>query len=231
MKDAGDKSIMARRINSGENSDVISDNRSVWHRPEKYDVILADPPWDIQQKGTVRGAEGKYPLMTLDRIKGMGEAINAITADNAHLWLWVTNAVLVPYTQSILDAWGFTYRSPKTWVKRRIGLGNYLRNSTEQLIFATKGKAPVCFRSEPTDMFAPRMEHSRKPDEQYATIDRVSGGLGQGRKLELFARRKMAGWDVWGNEIDSDICLAEYGYPVPSDEKFLLTNSEEAHHE
>ena len=60
-------------------------------------------------------------------------------------------------------------------------------------------------------MFAPLQEHSHKPEEQYAVIDRVSGT--DGPRLELFARRRQPGWDVWGNEIESDIDIP--GYPVP----------------
>jgi N6-adenosine-specific RNA methylase IME4 len=178
----------------------------------KFRTILADPPWDIQQKGE-RGAERHYALMNLERIKAMPVA-DLATAD-AHLWLWVTNATLRE-GYDVAEAWGFTVRSPLTWVKFRLGLGAYLRNSTEHLLFATRGKAPVKFRSQPTWINAPVQEHSRKPDEQYAVIERISDGP----YLELFARRKPpsnAAWSVWGNQIDSDIAIP--GYPVPSDRR------------
>lgn len=68
---------------------------------KKYSVVLADPPWDIQQKGA-HGAAKHYDLMNLDEIRKMGEAIQAITEDNAHLWLWVTNAT-IPYVKEILE--------------------------------------------------------------------------------------------------------------------------------
>lgn len=96
---------------------------------KKYSVVLADPPWDIQQKGA-HGAARHYDLMALEEIKKMGEAIQAITEDNAHLWLWVTNAT-IPYVNEILEEWGFTYRSTLTWCKPRFQLGVYLRNATE----------------------------------------------------------------------------------------------------
>jgi N6-adenosine-specific RNA methylase IME4 len=125
----------------------------------------------------------------------------------------VTNASLRE-GYDVAEAWGFTVRSPLTWVKLRLGLGAYLRNSTEHLLFGTRGKAPVNFRSQPTWVNAPVQEHSRKPEEQYAIIERISDGP----YLELFARRRplsSSAWSVWGNEIDSDITLP--GYPVPSD--------------
>ena len=103
-----------------------------------------------------------------------------------------------------MEAWGFTYRSCLTWVKPGLGLGNsYLRNNTEHLLFGTKGKAPILYRSQPTWLFAPRQDHSHKPEEQYAVIERCSPGP----YLELFARRKQPGWQVWGNEVASDVVL------------------------
>lgn len=192
-----------------------NDTRAAEHpltpdEPRKFRTILADPPWDINQKGSW-GAERHYSLMTLERIKRM--PIADLAEDNAHLWLWVTNATL-RQGYDVAEAWGFTVRSPLTWIKFRLGLGPYLRNTTEHLLFATRGKAPVKFKSQPTWFNAPVQDHSHKPEEQYALIERVSDGP----YLELFARRRppsTADWSVWGNEIDSDVSLP--GYPVPSD--------------
>lgn len=175
----------------------------------QFNTILADPPWDIEQKGA-RGASMHYDLMTLERIKAMPVA--DLAAENAHLWLWVTNATLRD-GYDVAEAWGFKVRSPLTWVKFRLGLGNYLRNSTEHVLFATRGKAPVQFRSQPTWINAPVMEHSHKPEEQYAVIERISPGP----YLELFARRRplsTSDWSVWGNQVESDVVID--GYPVPS---------------
>lgn len=172
----------------------------------RFKTILADPPWELHQQ---RGDH--YELMTAERIKAM--PVNALAAKDAHLWLWVTNASLRD-GYDVAEAWGFTVRSPLTWIKFRLGMGHYLRNSTEHLLFATRGKAPVNFRSQPTWINAPVQDHSHKPEEQYAVIERISDGP----YLELFARRRpssRADWSVWGNEIESDITLA--GYPVPSD--------------
>lgn len=182
-----------------------------------FDVILADPPWDVQQKGrNSLGAERHYDLLTLDQIKGMGDAVKSLAADNAHLWLWVTNATL-RQGYDVMEAWGFTPRSPLTWIKPRFTLGVYLRNATEHVLFGTRGKAPVLYKSQPTWMFAPLQEHSVKPDELFSVIDRVSGT--DTRKLELFARRRppAPNWSVWGDQIDADVSLAAWGYPVPSD--------------
>ncbi|MBF6299050.1 methyltransferase [Nocardia amamiensis] len=176
---------------------------------KRYRTILADPPWDISQAGG-RGAIQHYPLMTVDQIANM--PVTDLAEDDAHLWLWVTNGSWRA-GYDIMTAWGFTYRSPLTWVKPRLQLGQYLRNMTEHVLFGTRGRAPVNFRAQPTWFIAPVQEHSHKPEEQYAIIERVSSGP----YLELFARRRQPGWDVWGNEIEADIVLP--GYPVPSDRK------------
>lgn len=190
-------------------------------RPTKqYCTILADPPWDVEQKGA-RGAEQHYNLMTLEGIAAMPVS-DLVTAD-AHLWLWVTNATLRA-GYDIAEAWGFTVRSPLTWVKFRLGLGMYLRNSTEHLLFATRGHAPVRFRSQPTWFNAPAQDHSHKPEEQYALIERVSPGP----YLELFARRRQPGWDAWGNEIESDITMP--GYSVLRHRQRRSQNSREVNH-
>lgn len=188
---------------------------------KKFKTLLADPPWDIQQKGA-RGAEQHYDLMTLDRIKAM--PISDLMEDDAHLWLWVTNATLRD-GYDVAEAWGFTVRSPLTWVKFRLGLGNYLRNSTEHLLFATRGKAPVQYRAQPTWINAPVTDHSHKPEEQYALIERVSPGP----YLELFARRQplsTSDWSVWGNQIASGVVIP--GYPVPTYSSAVAGASDEA---
>jgi N6-adenosine-specific RNA methylase IME4 len=176
----------------------------------RFRTILADPPWDVEQKGK-RGAERHYDLMSLDRIKAM--PVRDLAEDNSHLWLWCTNATLRD-GYDVAEAWGFTVRSPLTWIKFRLGLGTYLRNSTEHVLFATRGKAPVNFRAQPTWINAPVQDHSHKPEEIYPVIERISDGP----YLELFARRRppsSAAWSVWGNEIAADIRIP--GYPVPSD--------------
>jgi N6-adenosine-specific RNA methylase IME4 len=166
----------------------------------RYRTILADPPWDIQQKGA-RGAIRHYPLMGIDAIKGL--PVSGLAQEDAHLWLWTTNGAL-EQAYGVARAWGFTPRSLLTWVKPRYTLGVYLRNATEQVIFATRGKAPIRFHGQATWLFAPLQEHSHKPEEMYAIIERCSPGP----YLELFARRARPGWDAWGDQVDPDISFA-----------------------
>ena len=173
--------------------------------PGGFATILVDPPWPLQS------GEKHYRTMSLARIKAL--PVGSLAARDAHLWLWTTNALL-PTAYEVAEAWGFTVRSPLTWVKFRLGLGGryQLRNATEQLLFCTRGKAPLGSRSQPTWFNAPVQEHSRKPAEQFAIIERVSPGP----YLELFARRRPESnqpWTVWGDQVDSDIRIP--GFAVP----------------
>jgi N6-adenosine-specific RNA methylase IME4 len=164
-----------------------------------YRTILADPPWEINQRGS-KGADQHYALMSIAAIRAL--LVASVTAPNAHLWLWVTNST-IHAGHTVMEAWGFSYRSCLTWIKPRLGLGQYLRNQTEHLLLGVRGRAPIQFRAQGSWFYAPVQEHSHKPEEQYAIIERCSSGP----YLELFARRTRPGWDVWGNEVDSDVSL------------------------
>ncbi|GAB3428676.1 methyltransferase-A70 family protein [Flindersiella endophytica] len=166
---------------------------------KRYRTLLADPPWDINQRGN-KGAIRHYPLMSLDEIKAL--PVRSVMADDSHAWVWVTNGT-IDAGREVLEAWGYQYRSILTWIKPRLGLGPYLRNQTEHVLLGTRGSAPIQFRGQGTWLYAPQQEHSTKPQEQYAVIERCSPGP----YLELFARAKRAGWNSWGMEVDSDVEL------------------------
>lgn len=200
---------MTKKPKTVKDSNIKIINPNIHKKPDeipaRFNTILLDPPWDIQQKGHL-GASKHYDLMSMDEIKAL--PVNDLLSDNAHVWLWVTNAV-IPYVPELMEAWGLTYRSIFTWCKPRLGLGNYLRNCTEQLIFATKGKAPIQFKGQMNWGFMPLKDHSCKPEECYEVIERCS----LGPYLEMFARQAHPGWYVWGNEIPSDIVIDDQ--PVP----------------
>ena len=175
-------------------------------KQRKYKTILADPPWDSQQR-CQKGAIHHYGLMTIPEIADMPVADFA--DNNSCCWLWVTNNTL-RYGYDVLEAWGFTPRSTFTWCKPRLGLGNYLRNSTEHILLGTRGSVELKFHGQQNWGFYPVQDHSHKPEEVYDVIERCS----YGPYLELFARRRRNGWDAWGNEIESDIVINRY--PVTS---------------
>jgi N6-adenosine-specific RNA methylase IME4 len=170
-------------------------------RTTSYTTLLADPPWEIHQRGGQRrGADQHYPLLSVDEISTL--PIARVAGQDAHLWLWVTNAALYA-AQAVIQAWGFVYRSILTWIKPRFGMGQYLRSQTEHLLLATRGRAPILFHGQGSWFYAPVQDHSHKPEEQYAIIERCSPGP----YLELFARRRRLGWHVWGDEVAGDVQL------------------------
>ena len=174
----------------------------------KYKTIYADPPWFEVGGGKIkRGADNHYSLMKTNAICDLHWNLDKIIDDNAHLYLWVTNNFLQDGLD-VMKAWGFDYKTMITWKKDRFGLGQYFRGNTEHCLFGVKGMVPYKSidgkRAQGVTGFdAKRQEHSQKPDEMRKMIERVSSGP----FIELFARQKTEGWDVWGNEVESDIEL------------------------
>ena len=178
-------------------------------RGRKFGTILADPPWQFQNRTGKVAPEHKrlnrYGTMALEEICALPVA--DIAADPAHLYLWVPNALL-PEGMKVMEAWGFRYVSNIVWHKVRKdggsdgrGVGFYFRNVTELLLFGVNGKnartlAPG--RSQVNMIQTRKREHSRKPDEQYDLVEACSTGP----YLELFARGERPGWAVWGNQAD-----------------------------
>lgn len=163
----------------------------------KYKTIYADCPWKYG-KGWGWGAGEYYPLMSVEELCN----ISLPTDSNAHLYLWTPNAML-PQGLKVMGAWGFSYKTCISWVKQRSIFGYYFKGQTEQLLFGVKGSLPPQDRKQVTVLFANNRSHSQKPIEIYNVIEKVS----LPPYLELFARNKREGWDVWGNEVESDIDL------------------------
>lgn len=175
----------------------------------KFKTILADPPWQFQNRTGKIAPEHKrlnrYSTMTLDDIKSL--PVEAAAAETAHLYLWVPNALL-PEGLAVMAAWGFNYKSNIVWHKLRKdggsdgrGVGFYFRNVTELLLFGVRGKGARTLdpgRTQVNYMGTRKREHSRKPDEQYDLITDCSPGP----FLEMFARGERPGWAIWGNQAD-----------------------------
>ncbi len=127
--------------------------------------MVADPPWQYDT-----GSSLPYPTMPIDEIKAI--PVQNLADENSTLWLWTTNAHL-PVAFDVIRAWGFEYKTILTWVKDRMGTGEWLRGQTEHCLLGTRGK-PVFLRgSDGTVLEAARREHSRKPEAFYALVERV----------------------------------------------------------
>jgi len=184
----------------------------------KFRTILADPPWQFQNKTGKIAPEhrrlNRYDTMTLSDIVDL--PIAEVTDEIAHLYLWVPNALL-PDGLRVMEAWGFQYKSNIVWHKVRKdggpdgrGVGFYFRNTTELILFGIKGKNARTLspgRSQVNIIRTMKREHSRKPDEQYSIIESCSPGP----FLELFGRGSRKNWVTWGNQADRyEITWATY---------------------
>lgn len=123
-----------------------------------------------------RGADRHYSLMTTKEICNL--PVQAIAEDNCHLYLWSTNNFLLDAFK-VIQSWGFTYITCITWMKDRQGLGQYFRGITEQCLFARKGILPYKIvdgkrQQGVTGFYAPKQEHSKKPDIMRSMIEKVS---------------------------------------------------------
>jgi len=175
-----------------------------------FKTILADPPWRFTNRtGKVAPEHRRLDrYSTLDMQAICALPVADIAAPNAHLYLWVPNALL-PDGLRVMESWGFRYVSNIVWAKRRRdggpdgrGVGFYFRNVTEILLFGVRGSMRTLqpARSQVNMIETRKREHSRKPDEQYVLIESCSPGPW----LELFARHPSPGWTVWGDEADAE---------------------------
>lgn len=185
------------------------ENLRAFANGRKFKTILADPPWQFQNRTGKVAPEHKrlnrYPTMDLQAICDLPVA--EVCEDTAHLYMWVPNALL-PEGLEVMKAWGFNYKSNLIWHKIRKdggsdgrGVGFYFRNVTEIILFGTRGKNARTLdpgRSQVNMIQTRKREHSRKPDEQYELIEACSPGP----YLEMFARGERPNWAVWGNQAD-----------------------------
>lgn len=174
---------------------------------ERFRTILADPPWQFQNRTGKMAPEHKrlyrYHSMTFDEIKEL--PVSMVADEKCHLYLWVPNA-LVKEGLEVMECWGFEYKTNLIWYKirkdggpDRRGVGFYFRNVTEMVLFGIHGNNNRTLqpgRTMPNIISSRKREHSRKPDELYDIIEQCSCGP----YLELFARHPRSGWCQWGDE-------------------------------
>jgi len=174
--------------------------------PGRFSTILADPPWQFQNRTGKMAPEHKrllrYPTMEIKEI--MELPISKLAAAQSHLYLWVPNALLQEGLR-VMESWGFTYKCNLVWYKVRKdggpdgrGVGFYFRNVTELVLFGVRGRMRTLKpgRTQVNLLATRKREHSRKPDELYDLIEACSPGP----YLELFARFPRPNWQQWGNE-------------------------------
>lgn len=189
---------VSRAVNKHENDKVLNEIRTgkVIAPEGLYDVVVLDPPWEmhkIEREVRPNQVGLDYPTMTEEELRDLEIPLN----ESSHVFLWTTQRHL-PVSIRLIESWGMKYVLTMVWHKpggpQPFGLPQY---NCEFVVYARVGtpkfidtKAfPVCFN-------APRGKHSEKPEEFYDVIRRVTGG----RRLDMFNRRNIDGFDTWGNE-------------------------------
>lgn len=178
---------------------------------KKYGIIYADPPWHYNQKNLFGAAEHHYRTMNTEEICKLNVA--EVADQHCALFLWATFPQL-PEALKVIKAWGFQYKTVAfVWLKQNksgkgwfFGLGFWTRGNSEICMLATRGKPHRQSNCIHQFIISPFRKHSQKPDEVREKIVDLIGDL---PRLELFARSKTDGWDVWGNEVISDISIGE----------------------
>ena len=174
-----------------------------------FRCIVADPPWrpslhaNNPRRATLdkAGPQKHYPTMLLDDIC----SIQPPSAKQCHLWLWVLTQH-VDWGFAVARAWEFQeITTMLTWCKPGLGVGRFQCN-TEHVLLCRKGPRAgnpfgsggrVAPATGGTWFNWPRGRHSKKPEDFYSLVEKVSPGP----YLEMFARNRRDGWEAWGNEV------------------------------
>ena len=174
----------------------------------QYQCIVIDPPWFYRLRNQDKTHRNRinYKPMHIEEILSL-PVPDLSDCRGSVLWLWFTNNHMIEAAQC-LQTWGFELKTILTWekvtkdgTKTHLGVGHWLRNSTEHCALAVRGNVKAfagrTLTNESTILHSPRREHSRKPESFYQLVDKLCPDI---TKLEMFARESRDGWDCWGDE-------------------------------
>ena len=176
----------------------------VYFPHKKYSVVYADPPWSYQDKcRRGGGAENHYSCMSIDDICRL--PVRSICEDDSVLFMWTTFPQL-ELAFSVVSSWGFVYKTCAfTWVKTNkddslfMRMGRYTRANAEICLIGKRGNGLKRLSGSVRNThLCKRLRHSEKPVLFRELIVELFGDVS---RIELFARTKAEGWDVWGNEV------------------------------
>ena len=181
---------------------------------KKYNIILADPPWSIAATAQIpSGRPNSRPYVAMRMVDIFSLPISEIAEKDSCLFLWATSP-LIPEALFCMRSWGFEYKCVAfTWIKRNTkadslfwGMGWWTRSNPEFCLLGTRGSPKRDAKNVHSVIDTKIEEHSKKPEEVKNKIVLLCGDK---PRIELFARTKTVGWDVWGNEIESDIKIED----------------------
>jgi N6-adenosine-specific RNA methylase IME4 len=179
---------------------------------KKYKIIYADPPWSYNDKmgndSHFMSATSAYQTQDKEWIKNL--KVNDISDKDCVLFLWAVSPLL-PEALEVMKSWGFKYVTVAfVWskhTKNKIkvsNMGRWTMGNVEVCLLGRKGKPQRIVKNIKQLVEAERTEHSKKPTE---VRDRIIQLMGDLPRLEMFARQKTEGWDVFGNEVSDSIVI------------------------
>ncbi|MDM9580095.1 MT-A70 family methyltransferase [Nostoc sp. GT001] len=174
----------------------------------QYQCIVIDPPWFYRLRNQDKTHRNRinYKPMHIEEILSL-PVPDLSDRTGSILWLWFTNNHMIEAAQC-LQTWGFELKTILTWekvtkdsTKTHLGVGHWLRNSTEHCALGVRGNVKAfagrTLTNQSSILHSPRREHSRKPENFYQLVDKLCPDI---TKLEMFARSSRIGWDCWGDE-------------------------------
>jgi len=166
---------------------------------KKYRLIYADPPWTYRNKRTggslKSGSAFQYAVMSLDEICNL--PIRDISEEDSVLFLWVT-CPMQEEGMKVMKAWCYKYKTKIYWRKiMSLGMGFWFRGQVEELWLGVRGNIRAFRLQVPNFIQTKVLRHSEKPEEARKIIEMTK----LEPRIELFARKKINGWDAWGDEI------------------------------
>ncbi|MCC5633866.1 adenine-specific DNA methyltransferase [Nostoc sphaeroides CHAB 2801] len=173
-----------------------------------YQCIVIDPPWFYRLRSKDKTHRNRIPYQPMRTKEILALPIPELCGSNGCiLWLWFTNNHMIEAAQC-LQTWGFELKTILTWekvtkdnTKTHLGVGHWLRNSTEHCALAVRGNVKAfagrTLTNQSSILHSPRREHSRKPEQFFELVEKLCPDM---TKLEMFARESRVGWDCWGDE-------------------------------
>ncbi|WP_375506468.1 MT-A70 family methyltransferase [uncultured Nostoc sp.] len=174
----------------------------------QYQCIVIDPPWFYRLRSKDKTHRNRIPYQPMRTEEILALPIPELCGSNGCiLWLWFTNNHMIEAAQC-LQTWGFELKTILTWekvtkagTKTHLGVGHWLRNSTEHCAMAVRGNVKAfagrTLTNQSSILHLPRREHSRKPEQFFELVEKLCPDM---TKLEMFARSSRVGWDCWGDE-------------------------------